>query len=145
MANIFAEAYFEVLKDAFISNFILTFQKEWGFSLLMHFGEYNNVIGLVYALIGSILGLYLTFLIFYIIAKKFHQFLDKSVSYQPFCDFVNKYKYIFALPIMLPEMTVLVPFFAGFAKMDKLKFLTICVVYRALFYVIILYYPEIYW
>jgi membrane protein YqaA with SNARE-associated domain len=138
-------AYHEVFNDAFFSNFILTYKKEIGFPLLIHFDKYDNYIGLIYGVLGSMLGLGLTFLFFYFCAQIFKDFLHKSASYEPFKDFLNKFKIIFLSLVAFPGASIIAPFFAGLVRMNIFKFFLICLIYRILFYLTILKYPDIYW
>jgi membrane protein YqaA with SNARE-associated domain len=75
-----SSAYIEVLKDSFFSYFILTFKSELAFPALVKFGKEDPTIAACYAVTGSVLGLLLSFCIFYLLSLSLKKFLK--------CDFI---------------------------------------------------------
>jgi membrane protein YqaA with SNARE-associated domain len=132
-------ALLELFKDSFTAHFIFTFHEEIGFQTALHFQSAEIYILCVVAVLGSGFGLLASFIFFDLIARMLRNFLEKSHNYQPLKDFMSKYPYLVLFITAFPNFSVIGAFFGGMARMSILKFMFFVLIFRSIYYGIIIY------
>lgn len=127
--------YFNILKDSFWGNFAPTVSGEFAYKIILYYGKHDNILASLFALIGSVGGLTVTYLLFFALAKLMKKILDRNPSYPQAQHYISKYSPILGILTIAPQLCVIPAFFFGFAKMNFKKFLMITIFYRLVYYI----------
>lgn len=133
------QGYTEVFIDSFFANFVLTFSKDFAFPSILFFDGYDHLIAAIYAILGSSTGLFTTFIIFYLIAKKFYKMLEFGSNYSTLQKIFGRYGFIISAIMMVPHFSILVPVFMGLVKSNIKTFFFYIILYRTFYYLMVLY------
>lgn len=135
----FNSVYTEIIKDSFLSHFILTFSSEFTYFVVLKFSQYSHVMATISALLGSSLGLFVSFLLFYLFAVKFSKLLISGSGYEFVCEIMKKYGFVIMAVSALPDIAILASVFFGLVRYKIKTFIFYLIMYRVLYYLYILY------
>lgn len=130
--------YFEILKDSLSANFLFSFRDELALPLAFYYDLNDKHYSLLAAFCGSVMGLMFTYFLCLILSKLLRKFLDNH-NYRVLAHYFDKTLPIFSITMLMPQMNVLVPFFAGFLRTKWLKCFIFVVIYRAIYYTYFMY------
>ncbi len=131
--------YISIFKDSFLSSTVISPNGEFAYPVAMMLNKGTPLNNTIAAWAGSLCGVTVFFLVFFILASIFKKFLETNATYPAAKYYINKTSPLFGILIALPKLFIIPVFFFGITRMNFTKFLIIAAVYRAAFYVYSLY------
>lgn len=126
-----------IFKDSFLANFIFTFDFEFAYTFAKAYE--GKFVYDALSFCGAISGLMASYFIMYGFAKVFAKYIESSYNYKPLKHYFEKFKYLFLIASVFPNLSILAPFFSGLLKLNPIKFLFIISTYKIIYYLYLNY------
>ena len=129
MSNI----YWIIFKNSALAHFILTFDSDFAYEFAIY---YNSDIlpATLASLAGSMSGLTLSYLLFYIIGHIFKKYFESSYNFKPLKHYYTKYRLIITSVVAVPYLSITATFFSGLLRLSPKSIIPIFLLYRVAYY-----------